>query len=174
LIRIGAVGLTVVGGLVLGGVLLALRASPPPDPARMRVVALVDAVALPTVSTPPPVIAPTVEPRHDEPSTAEDTTPRARGPRPSNASPPGLAEELALLRQMRDSLARSEPATTLRLGKRHRKRFAPGALEEERAALEVRASCKLGRADAARRRERFEARWPKSTHATRIAKDCDD
>jgi hypothetical protein len=108
-----------------------------------------------------------IEPSHAAPAPTrrahrvEETTTR-----------PGLAEELALVESMRSAFARDDPAEVLTLGKQHRKTFPKGALREERAALEVRASCRLGRADAAKRRDTFLESWPTSAHVERIDRDC--
>lgn len=129
-------------------------------------------LAQPARDAPPiePTIASTIEDESAQHTPAKQ--PRRTGTSDEPSVRPGLAEELALVDAMRSAFAKDEPSAVLTLGKRHRKIFPQGALREERAALEVRASCRLGRADAATRRDAFLESWPTSAHVERIDRDC--
>ncbi len=96
------------------------------------------------------------------------------GKNPKPVVEKGLAEELALLAKMRAAFEKGALDTTLRYAKEHRTDFPDGQLVEERAAIEVRASCRKGVASATKRRAAFATQWPDSTHLARIAKDCDE
>lgn len=122
-----------------------------------------------------PKIQPTADPT--APSMAAPVAPEAPAPEviaavgqpaPSAVAPgpsPVVAahEELRLLRQARDAVARGDFAGALSPIAEHTRRFKNGRLAEEREALRVRALASLGRTNEARRAAAaFRARFPRS------------
>ncbi|MCY1064479.1 hypothetical protein OV090_06890 [Nannocystis sp. RBIL2] len=96
-------------------------------------------------------------------------------PGPTNATGGGgdaLAEELAIVRAVNDSLAGGSAEQALaRLDDYHR-RFPAGALREEAAALRAVALCAAGRADGASAAEAFLRAHPGSLSAERVRRSC--
>ncbi|WP_434426222.1 hypothetical protein [Nannocystis pusilla] len=93
----------------------------------------------------------------------------------SNAAGGGgdaLAEELAIVRAVNDSLAGGGAEQALvRLDDYHR-RFPAGALREEASALRAVALCAAGRADGASAAEAFLRAHPGSLSAERVRRSC--
>jgi hypothetical protein len=121
------------------------------------------APALPPTATaplvaPPAVSAPGVRP----PASAREGAPA----RPSSAAS-GLPED-RLLEKARAAL-RQDPALSLALTREHQQRFAGGVLTQEREVIAIDALRRLGRsAEADRRAERFEQRYPGSAHQRKL------
>jgi hypothetical protein len=106
-------------------------------------------------SAPPPAAAKRAGARND--STADDATAEAR-----------------LLGQARAELAR-DPARALDLTREHRRRFASGALAQEREVIAIEALGRLGRrADAERRAREFGAKYPDSAHNKKVGASLGD
>jgi hypothetical protein len=73
------------------------------------------------------------------------------------------------------ALAEKRPARALDVLDDHARTFPHGAMAEDRDALRVVALCLAGRtADADASRTKFFRRWPKSLHASRVRKACDE
>lgn len=91
----------------------------------------------------------------------------------ASGSGDALAEELAIVRAVNDSLAggAAEPALA-RLDDYHR-RFPAGALREEAAALRAVALCAAGREDGASAAAAFLRAHPGSLSAERVRRSCD-
>lgn len=80
-----------------------------------------------------------------------------------------LATERALIDQALSALRANRGQNALRALMSHERRFAAGALSEERDRLSVEALVQLGRGDQARRRAQlFETRYPSSAHLQRV------
>jgi outer membrane protein assembly factor BamD (BamD/ComL family) len=89
-------------------------------------------------------------------------------PVPSAPKDEGAAAETKLLERAQIAL-RSQPAEALVLCNDHVRRFPAGTLTQEREVIAVEALVKLGRRDEARSRaDRFEARFPGSSHTRRL------
>ena len=85
---------------------------------------------------------------------------------PRNVESPDA--EVKLLGRAQDAL-RGRPEEALALCAEHAKRFPAGANVQEREVIAIDALVRLGRKDEARARaDRFEARFPGSTHQRRI------
>ncbi len=124
--------------------------------------------------TPPERAEPSrVEPSSAEPSRAEP--PRAAAPptkstaRRAPARGHATAEaEAKLLERARAALS-VRPSEALALTEEHARRFARGALREEREVVAIQALRKLGKSSAAAERAaRFEQRYPESVHLEKI------
>jgi hypothetical protein len=86
---------------------------------------------------------------------------------------PGLAEEIALIAAARSELEAGNARAALADLGVHAKRFARGALRDERLGLRVLALCKLGRtAEAAAARERFLRNASDSVLAGQVRAAC--
>jgi hypothetical protein len=179
--KAGAVALAAGAAVVV--LALATRSAPAP----------VDAKRAPTAVTAPPTAPPTatettaiarpepVEPPvlsvDDLPSAggAASGTKRPLGALPSARSAPSAADpaeseraEVALLDRAQASL-HTRPADTLASCEEHARRFASGALVQEREVLAIDALVRLGRRDAAEARAaRFRLAFPRSGHLRRI------
>lgn len=93
-------------------------------------------------------------------------------PNAAGGSGDALAEELAIVRAVNDSLAGGSAEQALaRLDDYHR-RFPAGALREEAAALRAVALCAAGRADGASAAEAFLRAHPGSLSAERVRRSC--
>jgi hypothetical protein len=111
----------------------------------------------PRPSAPSFKLAPTSEIPQMPPAPAAAAAPAA----PYRAD--AAREELRLLRQARDAVARRDFAAALPPLTEHARRFKDGRLAEEREALRVKALAGLGRMDEARRAAAaFKARFPRS------------
>jgi hypothetical protein len=77
--------------------------------------------------------------------------------------------EAELLQRAQRALL-DHPSRALALTAEHRRRFAEGALAEEREVIAIEALQRLGREQAARERAAvFEARYPNSVHRSRVS-----
>lgn len=87
----------------------------------------------------------------------------------AEVEPSTLAAERALIDQALSALRATNAQNALVALMSHERRFAGGALAEERDRLSVDALVQLGRTDQARRRAQlFEARYPSSAHLQRV------
>jgi hypothetical protein len=146
-----------------------------PRSARVRRVGVTDVVAGrpdATASTPEPASSTAralqLEPA-PEPSAPEPNPVQARS-QPAPAPPPPAAQpsEVSLLQQAR-KLATQQPEAALRLLDQHAQRFPNGLLVPERELLAIEVLRRLGRdAEAERRAQRFETRYPQSLHRRRL------
>lgn len=107
--------------------------------------------------------APVAEPQAPPPQEAEAPREVVK-PRPAVSAPePSLERELSLLEQARSELAEGDASATLELLRQHRSTYPSSALEQERAALGVRALVAAGNVSEARRQaEDFAQRYPNS------------
>jgi hypothetical protein len=104
-------------------------------------------------------------------SSAAAARPRAAA-RASRSQPPSLAE--AELLQRAQAALRADPAAALALARRHQRRFARGALAQEREVIAIEALKRLGRHDAASSRAAaFERRYRDSLHRSRLERGSD-
>ncbi len=86
--------------------------------------------------------------------------------RPAAATP--SADEIALLARAHDALS-GDPARSLALCKEHEGRFAGGHFAQEREAVAIEALVYLGRkAEARRRWDDFQRRYPSSSHRVHL------
>lgn len=152
-----------------------------PTPAPRAVPAVVEVPApspTPTVTPlPAPVVPPVVAPAKPRARPAAAHPPAAAPPSEIEApSPPpddSLAREVALLRRARASLRSGDASAAWLALEDHARDFADGQLVEEADALTVETLCALGRDDAAARvREDFLSRWPRSAQRARIQHPC--
>jgi hypothetical protein len=96
----------------------------------------------------------------------------------SSAAPPAghgstLSEEAALLERAQRALSAKNPGLALMILDEHERRFAAGALREEREAARVLALCGLGRVNEARARARaFMNAAPRSVLVPRLEHSC--
>lgn len=192
----GAKLLMLGGALVMGGALWLLTTSPsglgvaPPSSASPRPAVTApneaqpsNAVARPVEPAPPPqpvVAAVEALPGPDSLAPAE-VAPEVEPPRPSGRAASGsssapastLSAELKLMTAAQSALEAGQARRALRLLERHRRRFASGALAEEREAARVETLCRLGRHAAARRAaERFANRFVGSPRIARVTATC--
>jgi hypothetical protein len=142
----------------------AIGASPPLAVASAPAASAED-VAVPVTSLPfaaPPTLRPSVA--LASPAASANVVPQAP---PAQQEAPAESE-IALLQAAKVAL-RDDPAAALALADRHARRFAAGALAQEREVIAVEALVALGRADDARDRgARFERDFPQSAHRLRI------
>jgi hypothetical protein len=125
--------------------------APPAHEHRAPAPAVASAPAAPV--TPPPAVTPAPAPP-DEPRPVP-----AREPTRSDA----VREELRLLQQAREDVARDDFAAALRPLAKHARRFKDGRLTEEREALRVKVLAGLGRTGEARQAATaFRTRFPRS------------
>lgn len=183
-------GAATVGAGIAGAVAVValLRSGDPPTPETPA------AVQSPVLIEPPAVDLPPIETAEEPPAEhPEDAAPEAeesliegqaqgeeaavipekrparpRAPKPPPQSGESIAEEVRHLSELR-RLAESDPRAAIRLADEGHRRFAGGALYQEREAVAISALAGAGRADEARRRgERFLATFPKSPFADRV------
>jgi hypothetical protein len=123
----------------------------------------------------PDVASPAVDPPLDSsPAALQKPTRALRESRGSRASRPAAAlEEAALLERAQAALAR-DPAAALALTREHQRRFARGALGQEREVIAIEALKRLGRHEAASSRAAaFERRYRSSVHRPRLERTKD-
>ncbi len=132
--------------------------APAAAPAPARPAAAVPALPARVVQehVPAPAPEPEVKPEPARPKPVM----RAPAPKPRAST---LGAEQALLAQARRAIAGGEPAVALRAVSSHAKRFAGGALVQEREVLRIQALARAGRMDEARQgADRFRSRYPRS------------
>lgn len=114
-------------------------------------------------------------------ASAGDQTPKSPAPsvvKPAPASSiqptsSALAEEAALLLEVRSALRRGEPQQALALLSNYESRFERGLLRQEVHGTRVLALCDLGRkSDALRAARSFTKRWPSSPMTARLSTSC--
>jgi hypothetical protein len=129
------------------------------------------AIAAPPVVTPAPIeIAAGERLRKPRPA-----TPAAAPTTEADVDDGKLERERALVSAAQRALAEKRPARALDVLDDHARTFPHGAMAEDRDALRVVALCLAGRiADADASRTKFFRRWPKSLHASRVRKACDE
>ncbi len=110
-------------------------------------------------ATPPPAVGRT-----------PTATPPARSAAPRSAVPASLAADNALLQEILGALDRADPNAALARARDHAMRFPDSPQADVRAALQVDAWCRLGRADEA---ARIVATQPASPMVTRALDRCD-
>lgn len=133
------------------------------------------AVSVGAEAVPPPLppstdIAPAAEPSRIESTvrSAPRTAPRSAGHRLDS-----LPEEVRLLSRAEQQLNEGRPSDALKTLNEHERRFADGALAEERLAASVQALCLLGRtAEAQSELTRLMRAYPRSPHLDRARKSC--
>jgi RNA polymerase sigma-70 factor (ECF subfamily) len=109
----------------------------------------------PVIPEPEPPVEPEIAPT-PKPRPKPKTKPPAAAPTVVDAST--LEAETALLERARAKLRASDPEAALRLLGQHERQYANGLLAAERKTTQVKALCKAGRADEARRRAGTNAR----------------
>jgi hypothetical protein len=173
-------GTWVVGGLALGAGLsgvaysVATADSPAPRIAHSAGAPSVASAAAPRAaaaeaSTAPPSVElpPIVDPHSLRPLTGSPLHSAAATPSAAPAAAP--ESELSLLKRAQEQVV-TAPAEALAIAEVHAKRFASGALAQEREVIAIDALLRLGRrSEAARRAERFQAQYPGSAHARRLS-----
>jgi hypothetical protein len=121
-----------------------------------------------TPAVPPAATAPLLEPPV---ASAPGVRPPASAREGTQARPSSAANGLPedrLLEKARAAL-RQDPALSLALTREHQQRFAGGVLTQEREVIAIDALRRLGRsAEADRRAERFEQRYPGSAHQRKL------
>jgi hypothetical protein len=142
---------------------------PPPPAAPAISPSVIPPPPLPELAAPSvvPPAPPRAEPAKAEPPRA--ASPNIKTPRRAPARGHVAAEaEAKLLERARAALA-AQPSEALALTEEHGRRFARGALREEREVVAIQALRKLGRSSAAAERAaRFEQRYPQSVHIEKI------
>jgi hypothetical protein len=172
------IGVAVAGGAVVGvrrartphgsQGLHAQRAAIGASPAVLSApAASAEDIAVPVTSLPfaaPSTTRPSVALVTASPVASANVVPQ--GPPPQQEAP--AESEISLLQAAKAAL-RDDPAAALALADRHARRFAAGALVQEREVIAIEALVALGRADDARERgARFERDFPQSAHRLRI------
>ena len=169
--------LKLVGALVVGTTVAAGGWVATNQPAERAAVARVEAPRVEPSVEPAPAAArddaPVLVPPPSAPAPAAEA-PRVATPKPIPAAPvPGLAEELALVDEMRRHVAAGRHADALVLARRHRKVFAKGSLTADRMDLEAAARCGSGDLETGRAlAERKKKRWPRAPISDRLRKLC--
>ena len=117
---------------------------------------------------PPPSTVNTPEPVALSPA-SEAARVSAPAPPRSHAAKARRTKEAELLQRAQRALV-DHPSQALALTAEHRRRFAEGALAEEREVIAIEALRRLGREQLARERAAlFEARYPNSVHRSRVS-----
>jgi hypothetical protein len=135
--------------------------------------ASVPALASAPVAAPAQAPAIAVAPSQPHADRGSGTWQRAAAPDAASHAGHGLAEEIALIAAARTALHDDRPDAALAQLASHARRFANGALRDERDGLRVLALCQQGRvAVAAAARERFLRRAPSSLLAAQVRAAC--
>ncbi len=124
---------------------------------------------------PEPLPEPVPEPVLPEPQPTPTTKrPKASKPDPTpDPGPSSLAQETALLREIQAAQASGQHGRVLALTKDHAERFPRGTFAGERSLARVRALCRLGRAEDARKAsDRFVRKHPKSHLVKQFESAC--
>ena len=143
----------------------AVKARPPAPVPAWR------SVAAPRPSAPPPVVAEPAAPAAlpDSSASPDASAVPARKPTSVRASSGDLVQELALLHQALAESRSGHAARALELARQHAQRFPNSHLGVERAAIEVRSLCALGRAADARK---IAERLPNSPVSAALRETC--
>jgi len=161
------------GAATVAAVLYGQSEAPAPValPAVVPTSATVPTVAAPS-SAPEPLAVPAPAELLPAPEPARAPQP-ARAPAPEPPRAPALAQaprtnEAELLQRAQRALV-EHPSRALVLTAEHRRRFAQGALAEEREVIAIEALRRLGRERAVRERAAaFETKYPNSVHRSRV------
>jgi outer membrane biosynthesis protein TonB len=152
------------------GVWWLTRATPEALPVEQAPPAAVELVPKLEEVEPPPVASPS-GPETKPSAAARPEAAAAPAPAPAPERPAPREEsttEVALLDEARQALG-GNPAKALQLTRLHEQRFPGGVLGQEREVIAIDALSRLGRtAEAKRRAERFNARYPGSAHQSKI------
>jgi hypothetical protein len=127
-----------------------------------------------SIALPPSTTASVIAPAPVVRAMPSHAGPRSSAPKVVAERGPSLAEEIALLERARIALGQGDAASTWKILAEHERRFADGALVEERTALRIVALC--SGADAARGADEartFLASHPTAALAARIRKACE-
>ena len=117
-----------------------------------------------------PVTEPLPPPATPGRSDVSNNRPRKRDPQPERDQP----DEISLIASAERELRKGDARGALRLVRKHEKRFATGALAQEREKVRVVALCRLGRRDEAQRAsDRFLERWPRSPYEDIVRRGCE-
>lgn len=94
-------------------------------------------------------------------------------PQSNRQSSDPLTEETRLIRQAHQAILKGHPTAALAYLAEHQHQFAFGALQKERDAARIVATCKLSRMQEAQALwERFISAWPNSPLGTRVRASC--
>ncbi len=108
---------------------------------------------------PPPILEPEPEPESSpKPRPKVRPKPTAQPPTETVLDASTLEAETALLERARAKLRAGDPDAALRLLAQHQRQYASGLLASERKTTRVKALCKAGRVDEAKRRAGEDAR----------------
>ncbi len=141
------------------GAVVVTRPNPGPPPADTHV-ALVAPPPSIGLSAPPPLV------RDPLPSATTSATAKPA----STIAPADPEGEVKLLASAQDAL-RSDPARALALCNEHARKYPGGNVAQEREVIAIEALMKMGNRPAAKARaDRFNAAYPGSSHARRIAR----
>ena len=146
----GASGLAVVAYLAVAPSEVEVTPLPPPPP------------------PPPPVIVVEPPPPPPPPAPVKRKQPIKRA-----RSKPTFAMQVAELRKAQLAFSRGNAEQALELLADHRKKFPETPLEQERAALEALAACRLKRPEGQELARAFLERWSDSPQADRVRRACE-
>ena len=140
-------------------------------------------------AVPPQNAIPAQPPLTEEPvpsrpiETSEPLAPQAVSSNPSMAEPPprtakpprdSLGEEVQILSRAERELHNGRPALALKALDEHQRRFASGALVQERSAARVQALCALGRLQEAKLESiKLKRSSPNSPQAAQMSSPCE-
>lgn len=133
-----------------------------------------DAESTARISAPLPKLEP--ERQGAQSATRAESVSDASAPKPvpmDEGDQSQLADEIRLIRQAHQAILKGEPMVALELLAAHQRRFASGALAQERDAARIVATCKLGGMQEARLQwTRFTAIWPGSPLIDSVRSSC--
>jgi hypothetical protein len=121
-------------------------------------------------SPPAPVVIPETPPGRDRTPTSRPS--KSTSPTPAASSAESLAEETQLVARARAALARDDLDAAQAALDDHARRFANGALVEDRIAYATIVSCRRSEVDRDAKRREFLQRYPRSPHRPRIDEAC--
>jgi hypothetical protein len=131
----------------------------------------------PAEQAPPPASAAELSPPNEAPEVVQ-APPHAAPPKGAPAPNPRESaksgpSEAQLLESARAALSK-DPARALALAREHERRFPRGALTQEREVIAIQALARLERdAEARRRAQGFEQRFPASPHKPKVGSSVD-
>jgi hypothetical protein len=165
----GAATAKIAGGLLLAGAIgigvwWLTRATPEAPAVEQAPPAAVELVPKLEEVEPPPVASPSGPETKPSAAARPEAAAAPERPAPREES----TTEVDLLDEARQALG-GNPAKALQLTRLHEQRFPGGVLGQEREVIAIDALSRLGRtAEAKRRAERFNARYPGSAHQSKI------
>ena len=165
---IGTIGLVSVAG---GALYFANHGAAPRSPA--TVVTQPAAVPeVPSAEVPNPIEA--SEPAKVESAVSNQPIRAEQALRPVKSQGDSLGEEVAILTRAEKELHNGRPAAALKALDEHQRRFASGALAQERSAARIQALCALGRtSEAAAESARLTRISPNSPQAPHAMRPCE-